>query len=217
MRRACRRSPIQPFPFSLDYPGGRADIWLALLGAPQRDLSPARAALAQRLVAERARHPADGISLARDPQGAPYIAAPDLRLEISLAGRDDIVAAAVADGPVGVDVEPIGPAFEPPLNVLHPAERVALAAAGEDAHDLFLAIWTAKEAYVKALGVGLSREPAEIEVRPAGATEFHAAQDLRIFDRERAVGAAAARVGRVRVLHRPVMLACIILPACDGE
>ena len=213
MRRTCRSPQIEPVRYTLDHPAGRADIWLARLDARPRELTPARAALARRLVAERAGCATEAVVLAHDAQGAPRIVAPDLAGTMSLAGREDIVAAALADARVGVDVETIGPAFAPPLNVLHPAERRALATAGDNAHDLLLAMWTAKEAYLKALRVGLAREPAEIEIRLGAVDDFCAARSMRLFDRANPVATMAARVGRVLVGRQPVMLACIILPA----
>jgi len=207
----CRRRSIEPLALSLDYPGGRADIWLARLSAPARDLGPRRAALARRLVAWRARRPQDEVVIAHDAEGAPRIVAPTGALRLSLAGRDDLVAAAVADGPIGVDVETIGAPFVFPRNVLHPAECAALDAAGPEAHEEFLRIWTAKEAYVKALGTGFSREPARIEVRPPALSGFGQADDIEIFDGGRRVSTARARAGLVG-LRGPVMLACIVLP-----
>lgn len=203
---------IEPLALSLDYPGGRADIRLVRLGAPARDLSADRAALACRLVAWRARCPEDEVLIAHDAEGAPRIVTPPGALHLSLAGRDDLVAAAVADGAIGVDVETIGAPFDPPLNVLHPAERVALAAAGPEAHENFLRIWTAKEAYVKALGVGLSREPAEVEIRPAASTAtFDESAPFDIFDDGRRVSTRIARAGRLTLERTPAMLACVVL------
>ncbi|MCB1539537.1 MAG: 4'-phosphopantetheinyl transferase superfamily protein [Rhodoblastus sp.] len=207
VRRRSRRRPIEPLAQSFDYPGGRADIWLARLGDPAHDLAPARAALARELIARRARCAADDVVLDRDPRGAPRIAAPATALRLSLAGRDDVVAAAVAGDPIGVDVEVIAAPFEPPLHVLHPAERAVLETAGQGAYEIFLLLWTAKEAYVKALGAGLAREPREIEIRLAGAGGCGA---FEVFDCGRRVPAALAWTGRALVRQRPVMLACFV-------
>lgn len=203
---------IAPLVLSLDHAGGRADIWLARLSAPARDLGPARAALARRLIAWRTGCDEADVVIAHDAQGAPKIVAPNPSLTLSLAGRDDIVAAAVADGPIGVDVETIGARFDPPLNVLHPAERAALAAAGDADHELFLRIWTAKEAYVKALGTGFSREPEEIEIRPdASPAAFAEPAPLVIRDAGGRVATRLARSGRTNIEGRPAMLSCVVL------
>ena len=66
---------IEPLALSLDYPGGRADIWLARLSAPARDLTPARAALARRLVASRMGCAEDEVLIAHNADGAPCIGA----------------------------------------------------------------------------------------------------------------------------------------------
>lgn len=206
-----RRRSIAPFALSLAYPGGRADIWIARVDAAAPDLGPARAALARRLAAWRAGVGEDAVSITHDERGAPRLRAPGAAFSVSLAGRDDLVAAAVADGPVGVDIEPAGAAFDPPLNVLHPGERAALAAAGRDSHDDFLRLWVAKEAYVKALGAGLTREPTEIEIRPPASFSFAHSPDLAIFDLGRPVATALARAGRLALEGRRVLVACVVL------
>lgn len=204
--------PIAPVVLALDYSGGRADIWLARLRAPARDLGDARAALARRLIAWRAGCEEESVVIAHDAEGAPRVVAPNPSLALSLAGRDGLVAAAVADSPIGVDVETIGARFDPPLNVLHPAERAALAAAETDAHEIFLRIWAAKEAYVKALGTGLSREPAEIEIRLAASiATFDESPAFDIIDRGGRVATRLARSGRTTVEQAPAMLACVVL------
>lgn len=208
--------PIDPLALAFDYPGGRVDLMALRLKAAPRDLSPARAALARQLVARRAGLAEDRIAIGHTSDGAPRIVAPALALSLSLAGRDDLVAAAVAQGPIGVDIETVGPPFDPPLNILHPAERAALAAAGARAHEHFLWLWTIKEAYVKAIETGLSREPADIEVRRVDQPPQHAfaLEDpaaFGLFDCDRPVTMALARAGRATVGGRPAMLACIVL------
>lgn len=94
-------------------------------------------------------------------------------LLLSSASRDGFAAFAAAETPVGIDVERVDPAGDIPLGVLHPAERDALALADEGGRAVaFAAIWACKEAYLKALGTGLARDPATVRVAlaPAGPT-----------------------------------------------
>ncbi len=214
--RAAGGATIDPQALAFDYPGGRVDLFVARIETAPRDLSPARAALARRLVAHRTGTSADKLVIGHTEDGARRLAEPRLPLCLSLAGRDDVIAAAVAERPVGVDIETIGPPVAPPLNVLHPAERAALAMAGEYAHEYFLHLWTAKEAYVKAIETGLSREPAEIEIRFDGVgRSWTSAQEcasaLVVIDRGREVAMAFARAGRISVGGRPAILACAVL------
>lgn len=195
---------------------GCVDALTRLAGDP-RDLAaapagPARAgflarrALARQALARRLGRAPDEIAIAADAQGAPVVAAPATGLHLSLSGRGGLAAAAVADQRVGVDVEPIGAPFEPPLNVLHPAERAALAGAGDAAHALFLRIWTAKEAYLKALRTGLLREPSGIEVRFAEGSD-----DFRIFDPRAPARLATAFSAWRDACGQPLVLACVVL------
>ena len=208
--------PIDPLALAFDYPGGRVDLMARRLDGAPRELTPARAALARLLVARRCGCDAAGIEIGHNPDGAPRIVAPARALSLSLAGRDDLVAAAVADGPLGVDIETIGAPVEPAFNVLHPAERAALAAAGAEAHAHFLWLWTLKEAYVKAIETGLSREPAEIEIRRLDNLSpenfsLDAPASFRIFDCDRPVTTALARAGRAIIGGRAAMVACVVL------
>lgn len=81
----------------------------------------------------------------------------------SLSYSTEAVLVAVADAPVGVDVEAVPepevvddvlPALHEEevrvLRELHPSERVRA----------FARVWTRKEAYLKALGTGLARDPS---------------------------------------------------------
>jgi 4'-phosphopantetheinyl transferase len=76
---------------------------------------------------------------------------------------------AVARSQVGVDVEIVDPESEIPWNVLHPDEAAMLSRQDEAARaPSFVRLWSLKEAYLKALGLGLSREPASFAIRFAG-------------------------------------------------
>jgi phosphopantetheinyl transferase (holo-ACP synthase) len=86
-------------------------------------------------------------------------------LNVSSASRGSIAALALAAEPVGVDIETVALDADIPWNVLHPRERAALAELPEPSRcEAFLRIWTVKEAYLKALRLGLTREPSSFAV-----------------------------------------------------
>ncbi|MFI1797188.1 4'-phosphopantetheinyl transferase family protein [Streptomyces sp. NPDC020379] len=102
-----------------------------------------------------------GVRPARTTTGRPYVRGlPGLRVSLSHSGP--VLAAAVSGhGPVGVDTERAGRGTSlSPAHVCtaEEAERLAGLRDDERAAEL-LRLWTLKEAYTKALGVGLRRSP----------------------------------------------------------
>lgn len=104
--------------------------------------------------------------------GKPRLAAA-LGLHLSVSHAAGLAVLAVGrDGPVGVDVERIGPWAGTELDevarlVLTPAERAVLARQHhEDRPRLFTTYWTRKEAVVKATGAGLAAPLDAVEVSP---------------------------------------------------
>jgi 4'-phosphopantetheinyl transferase len=129
--------------------------------ASERSLFFPRRALLRTLVAACAGVAPADVAIGYDPDGAPRVLAPQ-GFFVSASGRGALAALACARMPVGVDLEPPGDA--PAVDaILHPRERAALAASATPALD-FLKIWTAKEAYLKALGRGFKRDPARAAV-----------------------------------------------------
>lgn len=92
------------------------------------------------------------------PFGKPQLA-PGLPF-FSTSHSGDIWAVALGDIELGVDIERIDPAIDAigiAATLFAPAEHAALAAlSGPAVVDAFFACWTRKEAYVKAIGQGLS-------------------------------------------------------------
>ena len=81
---------------------------------------------------------------------------PEVHFNISHA--DGIAAAVVSENECGIDCERVR-AYDPRVmkRVCTEAEQAAISSAPEDERDLlFFRLWTLKEAYVKALGKGLS-------------------------------------------------------------
>ncbi len=90
--------------------------------------------------------------------GKPYFSAyPDFHFNLSHSGRK--VLCAVADRPVGCDVEKVSAAREALAKRFFSAEEVAALLALPDEEDrrvFFYRLWTLKESFIKAIGRGLS-------------------------------------------------------------
>jgi 4'-phosphopantetheinyl transferase len=176
-----------------------------LLEAPPRD--PARGAFlrrraaSRRVVAARLGVPPESVEIGHASSGAPRVLAPASSLKISVSGRADFCAVAIAEAAIGVDIEPLR-AIEPPWNMLHPKERNALETlAGEARADAFSRLWTAKEAYLKALGLGFAREPTKIAI----------GLDFSILDEEAAPTILARGWRRFVLNGEDFTAACVVL------
>jgi 4'-phosphopantetheinyl transferase len=173
--------------------------------APSRD--PARGAflrrraLSRRAVAARLGVAPESVEIGHAPSGAPKVLAPGSSLKISVSGRADFCAVAMAEAPIGVDIEPLR-AIEPPWNMLHPRERKALEALRSEARsEAFSRLWTAKEAYLKALGLGFAREPTKIAV----------GLDFSILDEEAAPTILTRGWRRFALNGEDFIAACVVL------
>lgn len=99
----------------------------------------------------------------------------DATLTFNVSHADAHALYAIArDRPVGVDIERIDPAIalgELVAGVLCASERCALATLpGDRWRDAFFGLWTAKEAYLKGRGIGLTLPPDRVEVALRGDT-----------------------------------------------
>jgi len=121
----------------------------------------------------------EDLAFARDPSGKPFLAGPFLAGSsqagagpgFSLSHSGTAVAVAIAGTPlVGVDVE--AHAREVPLEamamIMADAEVADLSAAGAAARPRAFAYWTLREAFAKAVGLGLSLPPNDVSFQLAG-------------------------------------------------
>ncbi len=111
----------------------------------------------RRVLSDLEGRPAASLVLQEGPNGKPALSPDGVHFNMSHSHGIGVIAVS-ADAPVGVDVERIQPIevdlIEP---FFAPAERAALAAlSGPDRLRGLYRCWCRKEAYVKALGVGLS-------------------------------------------------------------
>lgn len=95
------------------------------------------------------------------PHGRPEVHTPEIPIRFNLAHSAGLVVCGLAHGrDVGVDVEDLQrPRVSYGLvdRYCSPREIADIDAAGEDGwHDRFLLYWTLKEAFLKALGLGIS-------------------------------------------------------------
>lgn len=151
--------------------------WLIASGeqpANLKERSILRRMTARALIARQFNLGHGDVEIGHDERGRPFLAHPaGSGLHLSLATRDGLVAVALAQASVGIDVERIDPTAEPPLAALHKLEAEALTALSAPARPLaFAQIWSAKEAYAKALGTGFARAPESFAVRLLSAERF---------------------------------------------
>jgi 4'-phosphopantetheinyl transferase len=102
------------------------------------------------------------------PQGKPRLEShPAIHFNLSHGGGWAVVA--LADRPVGVDIEPVAPFAhldEVAAGVLHGEERAALHARPDRLLEGFFRAWVRKEAVLKYAGLGLSRAPNTVKALP---------------------------------------------------
>ncbi|MGH9122758.1 MAG: beta-ketoacyl synthase N-terminal-like domain-containing protein [Acidimicrobiales bacterium] len=138
----------------------------------QRNLLLGRVALKDLLRLQRWRRgagpifPAE-ITVANDPHGRPYVSgAVDPGVEVSVAHSQGIgVAISSRNGPVGIDVEAVGPRGPGFADlVLTDGERELVESMTGSPDECITTIWTLKEAAAKAAGTGLMGAPKAFEI-----------------------------------------------------
>lgn len=118
---------------------------------------------------ERAGIPAERQRFAENPFGKPYLTEfPDLHVSLSHGGPWAVCA--VSDRPVGVDVELPRCSYAVAKRYFHPEELPQATDA-----DRLCRLWTAKEAFVKALGTGLTTplNSFRVELEPLRLHQTH--------------------------------------------
>lgn len=144
---------VQRFRFPRDREIATASRWLQRFALAQAVATPEAAA---------------ALRFAPDEHGRPWVRSPPALAawHFSAANTHGLVACAVdLRGPIGLDVESVGRALAPEL-VTHcctdeeQRDLAALPPASQPA--AFHALWTRKEAYMKARGLGLALEPHRI-------------------------------------------------------
>ena len=149
------------------------------------------------------------------------------QIEFNLSHSDDMALVAVALGaPVGVDIERWSDATEPlelAERFFSPSEREALRALADDRARLtegFFAAWSRKEAYLKAIGCGITRglEHFDVSLSPgappgllADRLDPTAAERWSMWSFDAAPGFAAAVVAAAPV--RDVLLFDVVQPS----
>lgn len=139
------------------------DVWMADLPEPSRSRALLREILGRHLGMAP-----DDVPLAVEPGGRPVLTGRECDLRFSVSHTGELMVVAVAGGrDVGIDIERsdrrvAGGVLRRALDDRERAHLAALAPArrGEAA----LRLWTAKEAYAKAIGAGLAHRFSDIAV-----------------------------------------------------
>ena len=174
---------MRVFSFDLDVPVGVAADLDALLPPAERDAPPlvrvARAAT-RMLLADELEAEAGALEISRDcahcghpSHGRPAVVGADISFSLSHSGAFAMLAWARGGVRVGVDVERIRPRARLDAlaaRVLSEPEHAAWAAIADERDRLaaFLRAWTAREAYLKALGIGIVTRLRDVPARVDG-------------------------------------------------
>jgi len=109
--------------------------------------------------------PAPAVEIGEDETGAPRLSGPVSGVHLSFAARGPLALIGFSTCPIGVDLEIVEPDMLIPRNMLRADERLALDALPVDARArAFCTLWAAKEAVVKALGLGFHVTPEAISI-----------------------------------------------------
>ncbi|MBR1692512.1 MAG: 4'-phosphopantetheinyl transferase superfamily protein [Lachnospiraceae bacterium] len=113
----------------------------------------------------------DDIQVAYGEYGKPYLSGCDKKVEFNLSHSGERVIGIFDEAPVGCDVESHNLArLEVAKRFFHPDEYEALALTGDarkETEDLFYRIWTLKESFMKACGLGMNLEMHTFSVMDA--------------------------------------------------
>ena len=126
---------------------------------------PSRLAMQRRLAREALALSCEASGVSRRPfeKDAHNVPQPFDGIYWSLSHKPHYVAAVVSRHPVGIDIEEITP--RDAMLYEYVAEEAEWALAGEQNWEIFFRFWTAKEAVLKATGVGLKDlKKARVEV-----------------------------------------------------
>lgn len=104
-------------------------------------------------LAELLNIPRGEVRYGRNPSGKPVL--PDGGLHFSVSHSAGLIAFAAGRAPLGLDVQRLGEPRSGAARFFTEGERRYIAASPSP-DDAFFEVWTAKEAYVKYLGTGLS-------------------------------------------------------------
>ena len=91
------------------------------------------------------------------------------QLPFNLSHANGICVSAVGSFPMGVDVEPIRPLRPKVIRRICTEEERQLIAQASNPDEAFFRIWTLKESYVKAIGIGVSYPMQTIALHLEGA------------------------------------------------
>jgi 4'-phosphopantetheinyl transferase len=172
-------------------------------GASKRSTFLDRRTLLRAFAARCAGVAPEAIRISYDENGAPRVSGAPLF--VSASSRNAYAALAVASSPVGVDLEPFDEAAPVIEDVLGKLEKRALSKISDAQRTLhFLQLWTAKEAYLKAVGRGFKKDPALINIDARGVA--FTVEDTG-FPAALAAGAFAPR--------EDFIVACAVLPPRD--
>ena len=151
-------------------------------------------------VARIAGVPPDDVAIVLEPNGRPVLTGALSPYFVSIAHSGSQVVVGVANQQIGVDVEQLRQSIPSPqlmARVCSPDElRLLENMTAVDRAAAFMRVWTRKEAYGKAIGVGIGFGLRSVTVGLSGPTVLSGTDGWQVADVEIDSGYAAAVVAR---------------------
>ena len=156
----------------------------------QAQFRRARGAL-RAVLAHYTRRDAASLALVQGAYGKPALASGEVEFNLSHSGSLALLAVAPAGCPVGIDIECMHERRTDIAALLdmvcHASEKAAIASlAGDAQRHAFYALWTRKEAYIKALGLGLQVDPCTVAFMPGAEDSGWSVAEMAAENRGRA-------------------------------
>lgn len=171
-----------------------------------RDSFLLRRQVARQLAAAITGAPPDSFAIRAGAGGAPVISGPGRPLWLSFSGRDGASLVALAERPIGVDIEMDVEKADIPVNMLRDDEREmldALPPSGRVRH--FASLWTMKEAIAKAMHLGFVLDPEAIRVTDGGLPSVQVNGQWRTFPARTDIARIKIRPGTCATLARALL------------
>ena len=120
------------------------------------------------------------LSVQTEEQGKPFLAGHEY--EFNLSHSEHYAACAIADYPIGLDIQILSPCSEKLVRRFFAEREQQAILSGNDQDEAFTRLWCRKESYLKALGCGIRTELSSLDVSGTDPILFNGDKPYSFFE-----------------------------------